>query len=68
MEKCSEVLLCSDFLFVFLLYHFFYVFYTFVSSCIFCILLFPSVSYVNVLSCQERKSLTDIGHRILSHP
>jgi hypothetical protein len=41
--KCSEVLQCSDVLFV--------LFYRFVYGCMFCILLFDSVDYVFLLLC-----------------
>jgi hypothetical protein len=41
--KCSKVLQCSDVLFV--------LFYRFVYGCMFCILLFDSVSYVFLLLC-----------------
>ena len=41
--KCSEVLQCSDVLLV--------LFYRFVYGCMFCILLFNSVSYVFLLLC-----------------
>jgi magnesium-transporting ATPase (P-type) len=41
--KCSEVLQCSDVLLGF--------FYRFVYGCMFCVLLFNSVSYVSLLLC-----------------
>jgi len=41
--KCSELLQCSDVLLV--------LFYHFVYGCMFCILLFNSVSYVYLLLC-----------------
>ena len=41
--KCGEVLQCSDILLV--------LFYRFVYGCLFCILLFNSVSYVFLLLC-----------------
>jgi hypothetical protein len=41
--KCSQVLQCSDVLLVLL--------YRFVYGCMFCILLFNSLSYVSLLKC-----------------
>ena len=45
--KCGEVLQCSDVL----LFLCFFLFYRCVYGCMFCVLLFTSVSYIFLLSC-----------------